>query len=108
MVAYRQDETARLAQDMPRKDLTVTQDETFTGGLCLVTMDPDSNFILVEQLAQARAQGLWHALMAPALAQLNCRVIQSTGTHLRRDTVIPQWFQASKAAAASDGHAVHC
>src|SRR5215475_8422667 len=25
-----------------------------------------------------------------------------TGTHLRRDTVIPQWFQASKAAAASD------
>jgi hypothetical protein len=30
------------------------------------------------------------------------------GTHLRRDTVIPQWFQGSKAAAASDGHAVHC
>ena len=30
------------------------------------------------------------------------------GTRLRRDTVIPQWFQASKAAAASDGHAVHC
>ncbi len=30
------------------------------------------------------------------------------GTHLRRDTVIPQWFQASKAAAASDGHAAHC
>jgi len=29
------------------------------------------------------------------------------GTHLRRDTVIPQWFQASKAVAASDGHAVH-
>ena len=32
----------------------------------------------------------------------------AAGTHLRRDTVIPQWFQASKAAAASDGHAVHC
>ena len=30
------------------------------------------------------------------------------GTHLRRDTFIPPWFQASKAAAASDGHAVHC
>jgi hypothetical protein len=30
---------------MPRKDLTVTQDETFTGGLCLITMDPESNFI---------------------------------------------------------------
>jgi hypothetical protein len=78
MGAYRQDETARLAKDMPRKDLTVTQDETLTGGLCLVTMDPDSNFIILEQLAQARDQGMWNALMAPALAQLNCQVIQST------------------------------
>ena len=34
--------------------------------------------------------------------------LHAMGTHLRRDTVIPQWFQASKAAAASDGHAVHC
>jgi Family of unknown function (DUF6399) len=78
MVAYRQEETARLAQDMPRKDLTVTQDETCTGGLCLVTMDPESNFIILEQLAHARDQVMWNALMAPALEQLNCRVIQST------------------------------
>jgi hypothetical protein len=78
MVAYRQDETARLAQDMPRKAITVTQDETFTGGLCLVTMDPESNFIILEQLAQTRDQASWNACMAPALAQLNCRVLQST------------------------------
>jgi len=78
MVAYRQSETARLAQDMPRKDLTVTQDETFTGGLCLVSMDPESNFIILEQLAQARDQTTWDALMAPALEQLNCQVMQST------------------------------
>src|SRR5437867_6010720 len=78
MVAYCHDETAHLAKDMPRKAITVTQDETFTGGLCLVTMDPDSNFIILEQLAQARDQGMWHALMAPALAQRNGQVIQST------------------------------
>jgi hypothetical protein len=78
MVVYRQDETARLAQDMPHKDLTVTQDETFTGGLCLITMDPESNFLIVEQLAQARDQTTWQACMEPALAQFNCRVIQST------------------------------
>jgi hypothetical protein len=78
MVSYHQEETARLAQDMPQKDLTVTQDETFTGGLCLITMDPESNFIILEQLAQARDQITWDDLMAPALAQLNCRVIQST------------------------------
>ena len=78
MVTYGQDETARLAKDMPQKDITVTQDETFTGGLCLLTMDPESNFIILEQLAQARDQITWDDLMAPALAQLNCRVIQST------------------------------
>jgi len=78
MVTYHQDETTRLANGMPHKDLTVTQDETFTGGLCLITMDPESNFIILEQLAEARDQASWNELMAPALAQLNCRVIQST------------------------------
>src|SRR2546428_10397163 len=34
--------------------------------------------VILEQLAQARDQTTWDALMAPALAQLNCRVIQST------------------------------
>jgi len=78
MADYRQSETARLAKDMPEKDITVTQDETFTGGLCLITMDPDSNFIILEQAAQARDQTTWNEFMEPALAQLNCRVIQST------------------------------
>jgi hypothetical protein len=63
---------------MPQKDLSVTQDETFTGGLCLITMDPESNFIILEQLADARDQVSWNDAMAPALARFNCRVIQST------------------------------
>src|SRR5262245_17520015 len=78
MVTYHQNETTRLASGMPHKDLTVTQDETFTGGLCLITMDPESHFIILEQLAQARDQTTWDDLMAPALAPLKCRVIQST------------------------------
>lgn len=78
IVAYNQTETARLAKDMPLKDIALTQDETFTGGLCLVGSEPVSNFIILEKLAQARDQTTWHALMEPALAQLKCRVIQST------------------------------
>jgi len=35
IVAYRRDESERLAHEMPPKDITLTQDETFTGGLCL-------------------------------------------------------------------------
>jgi hypothetical protein len=78
IVDYQQTETARLAKDMPRNAITVTQDETFTGGLCLVATEPVSNFIILEQLAQAHDQHVWNDLMAPALAQFNCEVIQST------------------------------
>jgi hypothetical protein len=63
---------------MPHKDITLTQDETFTGGLCLVGIEPVSNYIVLEQVAQARDHGTWQACMEPALADLNCQVIQST------------------------------
>ena len=46
IVAYRQEESARLAREMPAKDITIAQDETFTGGLCLVGIDPVSNDIV--------------------------------------------------------------
>jgi Family of unknown function (DUF6399)/helix-turn-helix, Psq domain len=78
IVAYRQQESARLAPEMPHKAITLTQDETFTGGLCLVGVEPVSNYIILEQLAAARDHDTWHALMAPALAGLKCQVIQST------------------------------
>ena len=54
IVAYRQEESARLAQEMARKDITMTQDETFTGGLCLVGIEPVSNYIVLEHPAPAR------------------------------------------------------
>jgi hypothetical protein len=78
IVVYRRDESLRLAHEMPPKDITLTQDETFTGGLCLVGMDPVSNYIFLEQVAQARDQDTWQALLEQALSGLNCRVIQST------------------------------
>jgi transposase len=78
MVTYQREETARLAEQMPPKDITVTQDETFTGGLCLVGMEPVSNYIVLEQTAPARDQDTWRELMEAALAPLKCNVIQST------------------------------
>ena len=78
MVAYRQEESTRLAHEMPPKEMTMTLDETLTGGLCLVGMDPESNDIVLEHTAPARDQDTWDALMAPALAGLNCKVIQAT------------------------------
>ena len=78
IVAYRHEESARLAREMPPKDITMTQDETFTGGLCLVGIEPVSNSIVLEQPAQARDQDTWQELMEQALAGFNCTVIQST------------------------------
>ena len=71
MVAYRQEESTRLALEMPPKEITMTLDERFTGGLCLVGMDPESNYIVLEHTAPARDQDTWNKLMAPALAGLN-------------------------------------
>jgi hypothetical protein len=78
IVAYRREESARLAQDMPAKDLTLAKDETLSGGLCLVTMDPKSNSMLLEQAAPARDQDTWQALMAQALSGLNGHIMQAT------------------------------
>jgi hypothetical protein len=78
IVTYRQEESARLAKDMPAKDITLAKDETFTGGLCLVAAEPKSNDIVLEQAAQGRDQDTWHTLMEKALSGLNCQVIQST------------------------------
>src|SRR6266853_5295264 len=78
IVAYRREASTRLAKDMPANDLPVAPDETFTGGLCLVAMDPKSNSILLEQAAPARDHDTWHALMEQALSGLNCHIRQST------------------------------
>ena len=46
IVAYRHAESTRLAQEMPPKEITMTQDATFTGGLCLIGIEPVSNDIV--------------------------------------------------------------
>jgi hypothetical protein len=61
IVTYCREESVRLAHAMPPKtsrwrragarhapkDITLAQDETFTGGLCLVGMKPVSNYIVL-------------------------------------------------------------
>jgi hypothetical protein len=75
---YKRAATIRLAQEMPSKESPATQDETFTGGLCLVAIEPVRNSILLEHTAEARDHDTWNALMADALALLNCKGIQAT------------------------------
>jgi hypothetical protein len=78
MVAYRQEESQRLAHERPARDITLTQDETFTGGLCLGGMEPVSNSMLLEPVAPARDHDPWTEGMEQALAGPNCQGLQST------------------------------
>jgi hypothetical protein len=77
LVAYHREEAERLGRDMTLKDITMTQDETWTGGLCLVAIETVSNYILLEQTAEARDHDTWRELMSSALAPLKRNVIQS-------------------------------
>jgi hypothetical protein len=78
MVRDRHEDSARLAKDMPAKAIPLTQDETCTGGLCLVAAAPKSHSIVLAQAAQGRDQQTWHTLMEQALSGLNGQVMQST------------------------------
>jgi hypothetical protein len=78
LVAYRHEERARLAHKMPPKEITLTPDEPFTGGLCLVGIEPVSTSIVLEPLASARDHDPWPAHMEQARSELNGQVIQST------------------------------
>ena len=76
--AYRREETGRLARDMAPQAITVTQDATLTGGLCLVAIEPVSNYILLEEPAEARDHDACNAWREHALAPLKCHIIPST------------------------------
>ena len=78
LVAYRHAESARLSHEMPRKESTMPQEETLTGGLWLVGIEPVSNYLSLEPGAQARDPDTWQACMEPALAGLNCQGSPST------------------------------
>jgi len=56
----------------------VAQDETFTGGLCLIGIEARTNYILWEQVAQARDHDTWHRLMEQALTGLHGQGMPST------------------------------
>lgn len=76
--AYAAHEQPRLAQKMTPKKITVCEDETFHPEICLVAIEPVSNFILVEKYAAHRDAATWNQALEQALQGLPVEVIQST------------------------------
>jgi len=64
---------------MAHRQITVCEDETFHPQICLVALEPVSNFVLREQYAANRQAGTWTQALRAALVGLKVTVIQGTG-----------------------------
>nr|WP_319491040.1 hypothetical protein [uncultured Desulfobacter sp.] len=71
-------EQARLSLLMPEKRITLCEDETFHPQVCLVAIEPNSNYIILEKYAKDRSGATWNQSVGGALGNLPVKVIQST------------------------------
>ncbi|RKT47086.1 DUF6399 domain-containing protein [Thiocapsa rosea] len=78
VVTVAAEQRTALAEGMPARAVTVCEDETFHPGICLVTIEPVSNFIVLEQYAADRTAATWTAALQGACTGLAVEVIQST------------------------------
>ena len=82
LVAIAHKQRAALARDMPHRQITVCEDETFHPQICLVALEPVSGFLLLEQYAADRKAATWTQALQVALVGLNVAVIPVSYTHL--------------------------
>lgn len=78
VVEFEKEEKKRLAEGMEPKKVTVCEDETFHPEVCLVAIEPVSNFILLEKYASNRKAEEWTTSMKEATEGLPIEVVQST------------------------------
>ena len=83
IIAFADSERAGMASEMPFKEISVAQDETFPNGVCLVALEPVSNFILLERMAADRKTETWNQHMQRALKGLPVKIIQAVGDESR-------------------------
>ena len=78
LVRFGEEEDRRLAASMPPREITLCEDETFHPQICLVAIEPVSNFILVEQYQPQRDAKTWQQCTSAKLAALPVTVCQVT------------------------------
>ena len=78
LAAYGREQEQRLAAEMPPRDITVCEDETFHPQICLVAMEPVSDYLLLEQYAPQRDAETWNGCLDQRLAAWPVTVCQAT------------------------------
>ena len=76
LITFGEEEDQRLAAQMPPREISVCEDETFHPEICLVAIEPVSNFILVEQYEPQRDADTWSRCLHEKLAGLPITVCQ--------------------------------
>jgi hypothetical protein len=78
LVSYGVTETQRLGSVMAASEITACLDETFHPEVCLVGIEPASNFILVETYSERRDAESWEESLNAALTGLPVTIRQVT------------------------------
>jgi hypothetical protein len=78
IIQFGADERKQLLPQMPQKEISICQDETFHPEICLVAIEPVSNFILLEEYSEKRDAESWSKAMEEALHDVPVSIIQST------------------------------
>lgn len=78
VVSYAEAQRQQLSVGMPPRQISVGEDETYHPEICLVGLEPVSNFILLEQYAKDRSAATWTQALEAALGDLPVEVIQGT------------------------------
>jgi Family of unknown function (DUF6399) len=78
LLDYGASQRSALASQMTPKRITVCEDETFHPQVCLVSIEPVSDFILLEVYCQGRDAGSWTTQLTTALEDLPVEVVQVT------------------------------
>lgn len=71
-------EKARLSMQMPEKLITLCEDETFHPQICLVAIEPESNYIILEKYKKNRSGDTWNRAVNEEIGNLPVKVIQGT------------------------------
>jgi len=83
LVTFGEQEDQRLAAQMPPQEISVAVDETFHPDICLVGMEPVSNFILLEAYQPQRDADTWNGCLGAELAPLGITVCQVVSDQAR-------------------------
>src|SRR3954454_14529227 len=78
LLDYGARQRSALASQMTPKRITVCEDETFHPQVCLVSIEPVSDFILLEVYCQGRDAASWTTQLTTALEGLPVAVVQVT------------------------------